>query len=170
MARPDLTRVPVWYHSYIKQVKEEDLMEAFSNQARSFIPFLRDLPEAKRQFRYAEGKWTIQEMLQHIIDAERVFAYRALCIARKETASLPSFDENSYAENSKAASRDWEEMLKEFTLIRQSNEILFKSFDKEQLESTGIASGKSVYVLALGYIIVGHVAHHQRIIQERYIA
>ena len=169
MARPDLSRVPEWYHRYINQAEENDLAEALEAQASSFAQFLQTIPVDKRNYRYAEGKWTIKEILQHIIDAERIFAYRALCFARKDSTPLPSFDENSYADNSKASSRGWNEMVEEFNVVRKSTQLLFRSFDKEQLETTGTASGKPVYVLAIGFIIAGHINHHISIIKERYI-
>src|SRR5262245_53942537 len=125
MARPEMSRVPEFYHVYINQVNENDLPTAFQNQSAAFIRFMQDLPVSKRDFRYAEGKWTIKEVLQHIIDAERVFVYRALCIARKDTTPLPSFDENAYADNSKAEKRDWDDLIKEFKVTRESTEILF---------------------------------------------
>jgi hypothetical protein len=101
MSRPDLTRVPEHFHNYINQAKGKDLMKSLRKQTGKFLRFLDKIPKDKRNYRYAEDKWTIKEMLQHIIDAERIFDYRALCFARKDTTSLPSFDENSYADNSK---------------------------------------------------------------------
>jgi len=169
MARPDLTRVPEYYHKYIDQVKEDDLAKAFKKQTRSFLKFLDEIPKKKRDYRYAEDKWTVKEVLQHIIDAERVFAYRALCFARKDTTPLPSFDENNYAASAKVGNRKWKELVDEFATVRRSTEILFNSFDEEQLDSTGTASGKSVYVMGIGYIIAGHGNHHVNIIKERYL-
>jgi hypothetical protein len=169
MPRPDLTRVPEYYHRYINQVPENNLMAAFKNQTDSFIKFLKKIPEAKRNYRYAKGKWTIKEVLQHMIDSERIFAYRGLCIARQEANPLPGFDENDYAANAKPAKRDWDEMIEEFKAVRKSTEILFGSFDKQQLNSTGTASGKPVYVLGIGFIIAGHINHHVNVIKERYL-
>lgn len=169
MPRPDLNRVPEWYHRYINQVEENNPQEALRQQASSFSQFLETLAEEKRDYRYAEDKWTIKEILQHIIDAERIFSYRALCFARKDATPLPGFEENSYAANSKAAARNWNEMVSEFKVVRQSTEILFGSFDNEQLETSGIASGKPVYVLAIGFIIAGHINHHMAVIKERYL-
>jgi hypothetical protein len=169
MPRPDLSRVPEWYHRYIVQVKQNDLLTAMETQTASFIKFMKKIPEQKRNYRYAKGKWTIKEMLQHIIDAERIFAYRALCFARQDSTPLPGFDENEYAFNSKASKRDWNQMIEEFKTLRQSNEILFRSFDKKQLDSTGNASGKPVYVLAIGFILVGHIEHHATVLKERYL-
>ena len=170
MARPDLSRVPEFYHGYINAVPEKNLMPALLNQTAPFFKLLKKIPTDKHNYRYAKGKWTIKEMLQHMIDTERIFAYRALCIARQETASLPGFDENRYADNSKANKRNWNDLVAEFKAVRQSTEILFASFDKKQLDSNGISNGRSVYVLGIGFVIVGHVNHHVKILHERYLS
>lgn len=169
MPRPDLSRVTAFYHRYINLVKEDDLVTALKKQSDSFPGFLASIPAAKREYRYAEGKWTVKEMLQHIIDTERIFAYRGLCIARKEQASLPGFDENEYADNSKAGSRSWDDLVEEFKVTRRSNEILFSSFDNEQLETNGTANGNPVYVLSIGFMLVGHIEHHVNVLKERYL-
>lgn len=169
MGRPDLSRVPDWYHGYVNLVSENDLLIALKDQTASIQAFFNKIPSGKHHFRYAEGKWSIKEVLQHIIDAERVFAYRALCFARKEAAALPSFDENEYASNSKADVRDWRDLLAEFKAVRHSTEILFSSFDEEQMQSNGIANGNSVYVAAIGFIVVGHAEHHRKGLEERYL-
>lgn len=167
--RPDLNRVPPYYHNYINQATGDDLNQILRDQEVSFRVFLDELPPSKRDHRYAEGKWSIKELLQHIVDAERIFAYRALCIARKDMTPLPGFDENAYQDQAKTDQRDWNDLVEEFCLVRRSNMILFASFDEEQLESTGTASNASNYVRAFGFIMAGHVAHHWRIIQERYL-
>ena len=169
MPRPDLSRVPEFYHGYISQVPENDLMEAFKNGTLTLTKFLESIPSTKYDYRYAEGKWTIKEVLQHIIDGERVFTYRALRFARKDPAPLPGFDENIFAANAKADKRNWNDLLEEFKTVRISSEQLFASFDEEQLNATGIASNHSNYVLAFGYIIIGHSLHHMRVIKERYL-
>ncbi len=169
MPRPDLSRIPEWFHNYVNQVSENNLMEAMKTQTPVVIQFFESIPVAKRDYHYAEGKWTIKEVLQHIIDAERVFAYRGLCIARKDTTSLPGFDENDYADNAKVHKRNWDEMMEEFKAVRSSSEILFGSFDEEQLDTTGTSNNNSIYVLAIGFILVGHVNHHVTILKERYL-
>jgi hypothetical protein len=131
--------------------------------------FFESISEELSERKYAEGKWTIKEVLQHIIDAERVFAYRALCFARKEEHPLPSFDENNYAVNSNANDRDWRGLVAEFSTVRKSTEYLFNSFSKEAVDTIGRASDYTIGVSTLGFVIVGHVNHHIRIIQERYI-
>jgi len=167
--RPDLSRVPEFYHGYINQVPEDDLMQAFKNGTSSFIQLIENIPVEKRDYRYAEGKWTIKEVLQHIIDGERVFDYRALCFARKDPSPLPGFDENIFATNAKADKRKWDELLEEFKAVRKGSEILFGSFDDEQLNTEGVANNHKNYVLAFGYVVVGHSLHHIRIIRERYL-
>ena len=169
MPRPELSRVPQFYHNYINQVKGDELMQVLTAQTPAFIQFLLDIPVEKRDYRYADGKWTIKEVVQHIIDAERIFGYRSLCFARKDATSLPSFEENSYAANSKADQRDWNGLVEEFKAVRHSTEILFGSFDEEQLESSGTANNYSNYVRAIGFIIAGHANHHTRIIKELYL-
>lgn len=170
MPRPDLTKVPESFHKYIAHVKGDDLMEALQKQTKNFTRLLSRIPKNKRDFRYAEGKWKIREVIQHIIDSERVFAYRALCFARKDSTPLPSFDENLYADNSKAANRKWKELWNEFMAVRLSTLLLFSAFDEEQLNSVGTASGKEIGVLALGFIIAGHARHHELIIKEKYLS
>ena len=169
MPRPDLNRVPEYFHNYISQAEGDDLMEVLNRQTLSFAEFLEEIPKKKRNYRYAEAKWTIKEMLQHIIDAERIFCYRALCFARKDTTPLPGFDENSYAANSKSENRKWKSLVNEFMVVRWSTENLFSSFDAEQLESGGTSGGKSNYVMAIGFIIAGHANHHMKVIEERYL-
>ena len=169
MPRPNLLHVPAWYHGYINYVKGSDFLPSMKSQTPELIRFLKKIPVSKRNYRYAKGKWTVQELLQHMIDAERIFAYRALCFARKEQVSLPSFDENEYAVHSKASKRNWDDMVTELKLIRNSNEIMFGSFDKDQLKAVGIANNSTFSVNAIGFIMVGHVSHHMAIIRERYL-
>ena len=169
MPRPDLSRVPVSFHNYINQVPEDDLTKSFKIQSEDFIRFLENIPPDKYDYRYAEGKWTLNELLQHVIDAERIFCYRALCFARKDATPLPSFDENSYAENSKAQNRNWNDLVEEFKAVRKATEYLFSSFDKEQLDSSGVSNKNPNYVLGMGFITIGHSIHHKKIIEERYL-
>lgn len=170
MPAPDLSRIPVFYHNYVRQVAGDHLPDAFSAGTKTIISFLEQVPEEKRTYRYAEGKWTIKDILQHITDSERVFAYRALCFARLDPAPLPGFDENIFAAHAGAGRRAWNDLLDEFKTVRRSSEMLFASFDEKQLDAEGIANGNSIYVLGIGYIMVGHPLHHMNIIRERYLA
>lgn len=165
---PDLSRVGAWYHNYIKQVPETGIVAAFANPDNNLIGFFSNIPSSMHDYRYADGKWTIKEVLQHIIDAERVFTYRALRFARKDTTALHGFDENLFAENSKASSRSWQDLLDEFSHVRKSSELFFRSLDEDQLEANGISSGSPIYVRALGYIVIGHGLHHRNILRDRY--
>ena len=130
---------------------------------------LENISEAKQSFRYAEGKWTIKELVQHVIDSERVFGYRALTFGRNDTTHLPGFDENDFVKYSNANDRSYAEMLEELKVVRLSTILLFKSFNASDFIKSGIASGKSISIKALGYIISGHLLHHLKIIEERYL-
>jgi uncharacterized damage-inducible protein DinB len=169
MPRPDLNRVPGFYHNYINQVPEDELMTAFKNQTPLIFDFLNNIPADKIDFAYAEGKWTIREMLQHIIDAERIFSYRSLRFARKDPTPLPGFDENLFAQTAKADKRTWNDLLEEFKAVRKATECLFGSFDEEQLNAEGVSNHATNYVLGFGYITVGHCIHHMNVIKERYL-
>ena len=169
MPRPTLAEVPPFYHNYINQVKEANVKDAIAINTKTVIPFLKTIPDDKWNYRYAEGKWSLKEMLQHIIDADRIFSYRALCFARGEAASLPGFDENAYAAVSKADQRSRSDLMDEFETLRKSIEQLFASFDAEQLDAKGIANNNYISVNAIGFIIPGHVQHHVNVIKERYL-
>ena len=169
MSRPDLSRVPEFYHGYINKAKGDDVLTALRNSTRELFALLKAIPVEKHDYRYAEGKWTIKEVVQHMMDGERVFTYRALRFARKDETPLPGFDENLFAQTAKADKRNWNEMVEEFAALRKASESMFASFDNEQLESEGVASERSIYVLGLGFIVAGHVNHHCGIIKERYL-
>jgi hypothetical protein len=123
----------------------------------------------KFDFRYAEGKWTIKEIIQHVIDTERIFSYRALRISRNDKTPLPGFDENEYVINTDANNRHLQSLLTELSLVRQSTIALFKSFTPMQLERLGVASNNDISVRAIGFILIGHQKHHQKIFMERYL-
>ena len=169
MARPDLSRVPAFFHKYINQVTDDEMMPALKNNTDSLEMFFKSIPVSKHNYRYADGKWTIKEVVQHMIDAERIFSYRALCFARKDPAPLPGFDENIFAANAKVDKRNWNDLMEEFSTVRKGTEILFSSFDEEQLESAGISNGHPNYVLGMGFICVGHCNHHRKVVEERYL-
>jgi hypothetical protein len=158
-----------YYQNYISKAPDENVTKAIEKNSRNFRKLLKRIPKKKIDYAYAEGKWTIRELVQHVIDAERVFSYRATSIARKDPTALPSFDENVWAANSQASSRSWKDMIAEFRSLRDANESLFSSFSEEQLRSIGTASGKQVNVLALGFIISGHVEHHIDVLKEKYL-
>ena len=158
-----------YYSNYINKADDENVVKAMQKSGKSFRKLLKNIPKKKIDYAYEEGKWTIKEVVQHVIDAERVFAYRALSFARKDASPLPSFDENSWTSQSSASSRNWKDMINEFTALREASILMFDSLSEEQLRSIGVASSKEFNVLALGYIIAGHVEHHIDIIRERYL-
>ncbi|MBB1284182.1 DinB family protein [Flavisolibacter sp. BT320] len=170
MPKPELATIPAFYHTYVNRVDDETINEALQHSNEKTKSLLESIPEEKWSFRYTEGKWSIREMVQHMIDTERIFAYRALCIARGEKASLPGFDENAYAENSKAESRSKESLLDEWAVVRKATILLYNSFTEEQIARTGTANNKPISVEAIGFISAGHVLHHLHILQERYLA
>ncbi len=169
MSKPLNTDYPQYFGRYINQVSEENLSDAFKNQFPQIEIFLHSVDEDKSTYAYAPGKWTLKELLQHIIDGERIFDYRALCFARKETISLPSFDENLYAGNSNANARSWKSLSNEFINVRRTTEDLYNSFSDETLQQKGTANNNSSSVLSLGYIIIGHVTHHIKVVEEKYL-
>lgn len=167
--RPPLTTFPAYFNTYIKLVQEDDVQSAFKNQTPQAERFFNLITKEQSTYKYAEEKWSIKEILQHVSDAERIFAYRALAFSRKDNNILASFDENNYAANSNANNKTWKELIEEFLAVRKSTESLFNSFSEDQLNTSGKASDYSITVLALGYTTVGHAAHHMNIIRERYI-
>lgn len=167
--KPSPTTHPGYFQRYIALVQETDLTEAFSKQRSALQKLLTSINEEKSNQAYAEGKWTLKEVLQHIIDAERIFNYRALCFARGEKQNLPGFEENDYANNSFAGDRKWDELVKEFLTVRQSTEYLFSSFNQAVLENVGTANNNTNTVSGIGFLIIGHCLHHQKIIEERYL-
>lgn len=169
MARPSPQDYAPFYHTYVSQVPEDEILTAFTNQTAATLQFFGRMPENKIDHAYATGKWTVKQVLQHLTDAERVFAYRALRFARKDYTPLNSFDENAYAEAARVDHRNYQDMLEEFQMIRNASEHLFRSLNEEELQRQGVASTAPVTVLSLGFIIIGHAIHHQRVISERYL-
>ena len=170
MAKPIEGTYPSPFKVYMDKVAEDDLSAAFKNQSPVIIELLGTISEDKSLYAYDTGKWTLRELLQHMIDTERIFNYRALCIARKETVSLPGFDENKYAEYSNANRRTWAELCEEFIAVRQTTQMLYASFTDEVLEYTGLSSNNTATVKSFGFITIGHFNHHKTIIEERYLS
>ncbi len=160
-----------YYEQYILALVEngKGVIENMSDSLDDIINTLRSIPESRQTYKYDEDKWTIKELIQHIIDTERVFAYRSLRFARKDTINLAGFDQDEFNRAADANSRDFSELLEEFTLVRKSSILLFKSFDNETLMRIGKASDSDMSVRAAGYIISGHALHHIKVLKERYL-
>jgi hypothetical protein len=169
MLKPLPSTYLAYFERYVNQVPENDLFAAFENQLPVIKSFLTAIPTPKHAYAYAEGKWTLKEMLLHIIDTERIFSYRALCIARGEQHSLLGFEEDDYAKESNANSRPWDSLVEEFLVVRQSTLLLFKSFSNTAMQKSGLANNNALTVISAGFIILGHFYHHKKVAEERYL-
>lgn len=158
-----------YFAHYIGLVNNEEVLEAMQHNKREFLSLIAEIDEEKSMYRYAEGKWSIKELITHIIDSERIFAYRALRFARNDKTDLAGFDENQFAANSKADNRPFTDIAHEFVATRQSSFELFSSFDSEMLSRTGTANEMEIDVTSLGYLIAGHCQHHINVLRERYL-
>ncbi len=169
ITKPKPGTYPEYFKTYLQLVPDGNILEELSASYIDTMELVTSLDPETLFYRYAPGKWTILEILQHIMDAERIFGYRALCIARGEQKELPGFEENEYAAQSLATLRNINDMVREFSILRASTIELFKSFSPEILERTGTANGKLVSVKALLFITLGHEMHHRTIIEQRYL-
>jgi uncharacterized damage-inducible protein DinB len=169
MIHPDLESVPQFYRGYVNSVKEHDMYEVLRLSNRQTLEVVRSIPEAKGEFRYAAGKWSIKELLCHMIDFERIFAYRALRFARKDRTPLPGFEENDYATEANAHSRSIKDTADQMERLRQTTIDLFEGFTPEMLLRKGVASNAELSVVNLGFIIPGHETHHRNVLLERYL-
>jgi uncharacterized damage-inducible protein DinB len=158
-----------YYGTYIEALGEADLLATLKKQRKNFPKFIGSIPEDKLHYAYAEGKWTIAEVLTHILDTERVFQYRALRFARNDETPLPGFDQDAYVPHSAGNKRSVKDFVKEYKAIRRSTIALYKTFDDTALGRKGVASNSPMSVAALGFIMCGHQRHHRNIIRERYL-
>ena len=157
-----------YYKGYIEQVKGDDIVNVLEEQLNTATKFFNSIPEGKGNYAYAEGKWSVKELLGHVIDCERVFAYRALCIARGEKQSLPGLEQDDYVKEAAFNKRTLKDLADEFSFVRKSNLVLFKSFSERELDKRGIASKNEVTVRAILFIIAGHCTHHIKVLKEKY--
>ncbi len=153
----------------MKLVPSDNLVEYFESQKDSVATLAPTLTEDQLLYRYAEGKWSIKDVFQHVIDCERIYTYRALAIARRDATSLPGFEENDYARTAHADRRDIARMIADYKSVRAATIELFKSFDEEMLARVGIANNTKRSVRSIGYSAAGHELHHLQIIKERYL-
>lgn len=160
-----------YFEHYIQLVSAEPLSikTQLEKSQKDFDALLRNLPAEKHGFSYAEGKWTLKELIQHVIDTERVFAYRALCFARNDQTALPGFDQDVFVANGNANQLNYFDLLDEMATLRKSTLQMYTSFSEEALLRKGEASGNTLSVRALGYLFSGHQVHHLNIVKERYL-
>jgi hypothetical protein len=167
-ARPDPTEYAPYYGNYISRVPEPDVLATLRGDAPELISTLKAIPEERGGFRYAEGKWSIREMIGHMIDAERIFAYRALRIGRADATPLPGFEQNDYVAAAGSDSRTLKDLVEELRTVRESTILLFASLPEEAWTRRGVASGHEISVRALAYVIAGHTRHHLKVLRDFY--
>lgn len=158
-----------YYQKYIDLVTSDDILKEMYQTSLLISNTFNMFPQNKGDFRYAEGKWTLKEVVGHMLDTDRIFSYRALAIARGEKQPLPGFDQDIYVVNGKFNNRPLFDLVYEYRLARENNLQMFKGFDNSVLQNRGVASGYEVTVLALMFMIVGHQKHHVNILKERYL-
>jgi hypothetical protein len=158
-----------YYDTYISLIEDDDIIKVLEEQLKSAETYLRTHSEENGNYYYEKGKWTVKEVLGHVIDTERIMAYRALAFARNEKQALPGFEQDDYVAESNFNKRTLDDLINEFKIVRESNINLFKSFDEEILNRRGTASDSEITVLALIYIIAGHEKHHIKILRVRYM-
>ena len=167
--KPDLNTIPEFYRGYIQSVLDDDYLDLLSNVYADAITILNDIPEEMANFAYAEGKWTINDILQHIIDSERIFTYRMVAISRGEKQAILGYDHDDYVVCAKAKNRSFASLLKEYKNLHQSTNDLIASFSTEMLQMAGNANGNMIKVIDLIYINAGHQKHQIHVLKERYL-
>ncbi len=170
MYKPEANEYDAYYGTYISLVPEDDIRNAYAAQPEELRTMVDGVSEEKGNFAYAEGKWTIKELLSHLIDGERIFAYRMLRISRGDETPIEGFEQDGYIENSNANNRSFADLLDEFELCRRANAHFLSNLDEAALKRMGTASGLPISVRALANISIGHVRHHANILRELYLA
>ena len=168
--RPASSEYADYYAAYVAQVPDGDIIEILRTQNAQSIEFLEAIDETQANFRYAEGKWSIKEVVGHILDVEWIFTNRALRFARGDATPLPSMDQDDYVAGARFDDRTLDSLAHEFHHLRAASATLFDSFSDDVLDRTGIASDVSFSVRSIAYILAGHERHHVNVIRERYLA
>jgi uncharacterized damage-inducible protein DinB len=169
ISRPDETEYLPYFGKYISLVPEGDIIDLLRKQLEETLDLLREIPEAQAGFRYGDDKWSIKELVGHVIDAERIFAYRALRFARNDQTPLSGFEQDDYISNAAFDERSLDDLASEFESVRRSTIFLFKPLNAEASMRTGLANGSAASVRALAYMIAGHELHHRNILRDRYL-
>lgn len=168
MKKSDLKFMPQFFDRYINLVPDEEtVLEALENSKTDLLE-IKDLLEEYKDFKYQEGKWNPKEMLQHVIDTERILSYRALVYSRNDSAILSGFDENLYANNIDVSERSILGLLEELKIVRESTIYLFKNISIEAFHRVGVCFDVKMTSLALGFVIAGHPKHHIKVLKEKY--
>jgi uncharacterized damage-inducible protein DinB len=167
--RPSRETYPDYYENYIPLVKENTIKEALLNNEKEILAFFKSIPSSKGDFAYAEGKWTIKGVLNHIIDTERIFSYRALRFARKDYQQPLPYEQDDYVANAELSERTLEDLIHEFETAREATISLYNSFGNDALQRIGQTAAGKASVNAIGYTICGHATHHINVLRERYL-
>ncbi|MEM9390052.1 MAG: DinB family protein [Bacteroidota bacterium] len=170
MPKPNINLIPPFYQRYINAVPSDDLIPALITGGNTTADLFRTIPETLADYCYEEGKWSTRQVINHMMDAERVFCYRALTFSRNDRTELPGFDENSWTPRANASGRKLSKLIDEYLNLRASTVDLFSSFTEEMLDREGTASGVKMNVATLGFLIAGHEQHHCKILTERYFS
>lgn len=168
MQRPEPTEYIPYYEHYVSLVPKGDILKIFEDQLAEVRAFVESVPAEKETYRYAPGKWSLRQVLSHVVDTERIFAYRACCIARGETQALTGYDQDLFERNSETARRTLRDLLEELEHQRRGNILLLRAMSEEASRRSGLADGDPVSVRALAYIMAGHVTHHLQVLREQY--
>ncbi len=166
---PNAEEYAPYYETYISKVpKDKDILHILLEQKNDFLGFIKNLSPEQLDSAYESGKWTVRQALMHIIETERIFAYRALAFSRNDKTAIPGFDQNQYVDNNTVSHLDTEHFWQDFSITRSASIIMFKGFVDEQWLRVGTASENPASVRALAYMIAGHLNHHAEIFSERY--
>jgi len=166
---PDFSTLPDFYKKYVLHVQDSNLIDAVKSSGGATASLVLSIPEERGEYRYAPGKWSIKELVCHMMDAERIFAYRALRFARNDATPLSGFEENDYAPQANAHARTLQNLVEEMKRLRASTIDLYASFTPEMLQRKGSANKNIISVGNLGYVIAGHETHHCIVLKERYL-
>jgi len=158
-----------YYQTYLNHLPDQELISLLKELRDQFVEFLEKLSPTDLSLSYADGKWSVAQVLQHIVDTERIFQYRALSIARKDKTALPGFDQDMYVSFSSANSRMLPDFINEFAIVRNSGIALFESMDEEMLKEIGNANGAPLSPRAAGFISAGHQKHHLILFKKLYL-
>lgn len=169
ISKPEAGEYGQFFQGYIDQViNESDIMQVLKIQRDEWVKLYEGLPKEKWFYAYADGKWTLKQMLRHVTDTERVFGYRAMCFARGDKTALPGFEQDDYISGADDSANSGQDLLTEFIQVRNANMSMIQNFTSDQLKNVGIASGFETSCRAMVFILAGHMVHHMKIIQQRY--
>lgn len=168
LQRPSPADYPSFFSPYIEKVPDGAILDLMDEQTEELGRFFGRLTPEQADYRYAPGKWSVKEILGHLIDGERIFAYRALRFARNDSTDLPGFDQDPYVVAGRFSARSMQSLLDEFLPLRRSDTVLFRSLSEDELNRSGTIDGRSITVHALTYILVGHILHHTEVLREKY--